>query len=61
VPGRGAASGCRASAQVRHALQAQTFGDGAETLARGREEPPQELALAQLFEPCVPVIDRVVA
>jgi hypothetical protein len=54
---RDAASGCRAAAQVRHALQAQTFRDGAETLASGGEEPAQEVALAELLQPRLPLID----
>jgi hypothetical protein len=46
VPLFGAASGCRAAAQVRHAPQAQSVCDVAETLATGREEAAQESALA---------------
>jgi hypothetical protein len=33
----------RASTQVRHAPQAQTLGDGGETLAAGGQEAAQEL------------------
>ena len=41
-----------ASAQVRHAVQAQTLGYFSESLPTGCEEATQQTALAQFFQPC---------
>ncbi len=49
---------CWASAQVRHAAQAQTLGDFSESLPTGCEEATQQPAFAQFFEPCLPGLGR---
>ncbi len=49
---------CWASAQVRHAAQAQTLGDFSESLPTGCEEATQQTALAQFFQPCLPGLGR---
>ena len=54
--GFGAASGCRASAQVGHASQTQSLANLAEALATGREEAPEESTLAPILQPRLPVI-----
>ncbi len=56
VPDQNVGSALRrwASAQVRHALQTQPFGHFAQALPTRREEPPQQAALAQFFQPRLP-------
>ncbi len=49
---------CWASAQVRHAAQAETLGDFSESLPAGCEEMTQQTALAQFFQPCLPGFGR---
>ncbi|MGO9466610.1 MAG: hypothetical protein ACLQVF_20910 [Isosphaeraceae bacterium] len=49
---------CWASAQVRHAAQAQTLGNYSESLPTGCEEATQQTALAQVFQPCLPGLGR---
>ncbi len=49
---------CWASAQVRHAAQAETLGDFSESLPTGCEEATQQTALAQFLQPCLPGLGR---
>ncbi len=48
----------RATAQVRHAAQAEPFGDLSQPLPTGREEAALQAALAQLLQPHLPGFGR---